>query len=181
MIPPVSEDPAPRIDDPSPVMPTDFPPVATDAPVEPTPDAAAPANQALADQNATNEPTSPAGGIHLPIGTTVVALLALLVGLGLTAVFAAAVKATQTSPPPQEQGDTAISQVLLSGSLQSIDRPSLPAPISVHATSGRSVGSPCDLTTDTLIDRSPEDDEPRIHAPTYQWKPPNERDGPATV
>jgi hypothetical protein len=180
MVAPVSEGPAPGIDEPSAVMPTDFPPVATVSPVESTPDAAAPASPALADQNTTNEPTNLAERARLPIGTTVVALLALLVGLGLTAVFAASEKGIHTSPPPQKQGDAAKSQVLLPKALQTIDRPSLPAPFSGHAASGRRTGRTRDLTSDTLVDRSPWDNETRIHAPTCQSKPPNERNGSAT-
>jgi hypothetical protein len=180
VLPPRTEDPAPRIDASSPVMPTDFAPVATTPPVEPDPHADAPANPVRADENATNEPTSPAEGAHLPIGTTVLALLALLVGLGMTAVFAASVKAIDTSPQSQKQGDALKSQVLFPKVLQSIDRPSLPARIPGHATSGRSMGRPRDLTAEAHGDRSSEDDEARIHAPTYQSRPPNERDGPAT-
>jgi hypothetical protein len=179
MIAPLSEDPAPGIDEPSAVMPTDFPAVAPVLPVEPPPPADAPAHRALADENTTNEPRRPAGGAHLPIGTTVLALLALLLGLGLTAVFAAAVKAMETSPPPQKQGEVSRSQVLFSKALQSIDRPSLSAPISGHAASGQSMGRPGNLTADTLIDRSTKDDETRIYAPMYRSRPPNERDGPS--
>ncbi len=180
MIAPVSEGPAPRIDDPSAVMPPDFLPVATVPPVEPPPAAAAPANQALADQNTTNEPKSPAEGAHQPISTTALFLLALLVGLGLTAVFAAVVKATDTSPPPRKQGDAPRSQVLSTKEVRSIDRPSLAATISGQPMSARSMGEHRDLPADTLTDRSSQDEETRIHAPASRSRPPNQRDGPAT-
>ncbi len=176
-LPPVSEDPAPRIDDPSPATAAAAPPVAPSSSTEPAP--TAPANQPLAEQNATNEPTSPPEGPHHSLGTIALALLALLVGLGLTAVLVASVKGIETSPPPQKQGDASKSQVLFSKALQSIDRPTLAAPISGHARSVRSIGRPRDLTADTLAAHSPEDDEPRIHAPAHQSRPPNERDGPA--
>jgi hypothetical protein len=181
VIPPVSAGAAPRIDDPSRVMPADFPPVATVLPVEPAPDAAAPADPALAHRNATNEPKSPTEGPQHPIRTTALFLLALLVGLGLTAVFAAAVKASDTSPPPQEQGDAPRSQLLAPKAFQSIDRASLAATISGHPMSGRSIGSHRDLATGTLVVRSSQDDATRIRAHTHRSRPPNERDGPATA
>ncbi len=180
----VAEVAAPRIDDPSratdPVAPADPPPVASASSVEPAPAAAAPPNQPLADRKATNEPTNPTEGPQHPIRTTALFVLALLVGLGLTAVFAASGKAVATSPPLQEQEDAPRSQLPAPKTFQSIDRPSLAATISGDPLSGRSIGDRPDLPADTLFDRSSEVDESRIHAPTCQSRPPNERDGPAT-
>lgn len=89
-----------------------------------------PPDRRLAAQDATNEPESPTERARLPIGTTVLALLALLVGLGLTAVPAAAAKTVAASPPSLEQDGVTKAQVLLLNGLGSTDRPSLPAMIS---------------------------------------------------
>jgi hypothetical protein len=184
VIPAVSQAAAPRIDDPSPATdpdaPPDPPPVAPSSSTEPAPAAATPPDQPLADQKATNEPTSPTEGPHHPIGTTILTLLALLVGLGLTAVFAASVKGIETSPPPQKREDASKAQVLLLQALETIDRPSLPATMTGRPASGRSTGRRLDLAADTLVESSPQHDETRTHAPTYQSRPPNQRHGPAT-
>ncbi len=180
----VAEVAAPRIDDPSratdPVAPADPPPVASASSVEPAPAAAAPPNPPLADRKATNEPTSPTEGPQHPIRTTALFVLALLAGLGLTAVFAASGKAVATSPPPQKHEDARKSQVLLLKGLESIDRPSLDATNSGHPMSGRSMGGHLDLPADTLTDCSLQDDATRMQARTRQSRPPNEREGPAT-
>jgi hypothetical protein len=184
VIPPVSEDAAPQIDDPTPATepdpPLDPPPVGPAPSRESAPTAAAPPDPPLGEQNATNEPTSPPEGPRHPIRTTALALLALLVGLGLSAVFAAAVKGSETSPTTQEQIDAPKSQVLVLEELQSIDRPSLPAILSGRPASGRSTGRRRDLAADTRVDRSSRDDGTGIHAHAHQSRPPNEHDRPTT-
>ncbi len=184
VIAPVSEHAAPRIDDPSPATdpdaPPDPPPVASASSTEPSPAAAAPPDQPLSDENTTNEPTSPAEGPRFPIGTIALALLALLVGLGLTAALAAAAQGIETSPPSQKRDDTPKAQVLLLNGLESIERPSLATTMSGRPASGRSTRHPLDLAADTLVESSPQHDETRTHAPAYQSRPPNQRHGPAT-
>ena len=94
-------------------------------------------------------------------------LLALLLGVGLTAVLAAAAKAVDISSPVEKQQDARKSQVLLLNELQPNDGPSLPASNPGRSATGRAISRRRDLAADTAVESSSRDEEARNHAPAH--------------
>jgi hypothetical protein len=83
------------------------------------------ASEDLPVENVTNEATKPAEGGHGLMRPTVLAVLVLLFGLGLTAAFAVSVERVGTTPSPQVHGAAEPSQLLELKAVRSIERDAL--------------------------------------------------------